>query len=133
LESGRDVTAKILFELFNMTVPGGTGIAPCARHLCSTGHDLGYEAESLLHSYRPIDTRDAVLAELGFFDARTSQCRREGASTPSRKSTFNEPKLARTNTSNQAESPKNEGFSEFFTGDVLKFVSRKRMARPVCK
>lgn len=64
------MTPKILFELFNMTVPGGTGIATYARHLCSTAQDLGYEAEGLLHSYRPIDTRDSVLAEVGFFDAR---------------------------------------------------------------
>jgi glycosyltransferase involved in cell wall biosynthesis len=64
------VTPKILFELFNLTVPGGTGIATYARHLCSTAHDLGYEAEGLLHSYRPIETKDSVLAEVGFFDAR---------------------------------------------------------------
>jgi glycosyltransferase involved in cell wall biosynthesis len=53
-----------------MTVPGGTGIATYARNLCSIAKELGFETEGLLHSYRPIETKDAVLAEVGFFDAR---------------------------------------------------------------
>jgi glycosyltransferase involved in cell wall biosynthesis len=32
--------------------------------------ELGYETEGLLHSYRPLDVKDPVLAEVGFFDAR---------------------------------------------------------------
>lgn len=64
---------KILFELFNMTVPGGTGIATYARNTCAIANELGFATEGLLHSYRPIDTKDPVLAEVGFFDARNRE------------------------------------------------------------
>jgi glycosyltransferase involved in cell wall biosynthesis len=53
-----------------MTVPGGTGIATYARNVCAVAKELGYETEGLLHSYRPIDVKDPVLAEVSFFDAR---------------------------------------------------------------
>ncbi len=64
---------KILFELFNMTVSGGTGIATYSRNTCEIASELGFETEGLLHSYRPIDTKDPVLAEVGFFDARNRE------------------------------------------------------------
>jgi glycosyltransferase involved in cell wall biosynthesis len=64
------VAAKILFELFNLTLPGGTGIATYARNLCASAHDLGYQTEGLLHSNRRLDAKDPVLAEISFFDAR---------------------------------------------------------------
>ena len=67
------MTHKILFELFNMTVRGGTGIATYARNTCEIANELGFETEGLLHSYRPIDTKNPVLAEVGFFDARNRQ------------------------------------------------------------
>ena len=62
--------AKILFELFNLTLARGTGIATYARNVCALANELGYSADGLMHSNRPIDTRDPVLAEVGFFDAR---------------------------------------------------------------
>lgn len=61
---------RILFELFNTTLPRGTGIATYARNLCAVARDLGYACDGLLHSNAPIDTRDPVLAEISFFDAR---------------------------------------------------------------
>lgn len=64
------MTKRILFELFNATLPRGTGIATYARNVCSVARDLGYACDGLLHTNTPIDTRDPVLAEIGFFDAR---------------------------------------------------------------
>lgn len=61
---------SILYELFNLTVPAGTGIATYARNLCTVAADLGYDAQGLLHSNRKIDTKNPLLAEIAFFDAR---------------------------------------------------------------
>ena len=62
--------STILYELFNLTIPAGTGIATYARNLCAIGAELGYDVEGLLHSYRSIDAKDPTLAEVSFFDAR---------------------------------------------------------------
>ncbi len=61
---------KILYELFNLTVTGGTGIATYARNLIGAARALGFTTDGLLHSQRAIDTKDPLLGEIGFFDAR---------------------------------------------------------------
>ena len=65
--------ATILYELFNLSISGGTGIATYARNLCSNARELGYDTDGLLHSYRAIDKRDPILAEVSFFDARNRE------------------------------------------------------------
>lgn len=59
----------VLFELFNSTLPQGTGIATYSRVLCGVAADLGYRTEGLLHTDRPLNRSDDVLTEIDFFDA----------------------------------------------------------------
>ena len=63
----------VLYELFNLTVPAGTGIATYARNLCAIAAELGYDAQGLLNSNRAIDRKNALLAEIQFFDARNAK------------------------------------------------------------
>lgn len=64
---------SILFELFNLTIPAGTGIATYARNLCAIASSLGYDTRGLLNSNRSIDSKNPLLAEIQFFDARNSR------------------------------------------------------------
>lgn len=61
---------SVLFELFNSTVPQGTGIATYAHTACAVAADLGYHVEGLFHADRPLDHRDESLTQIDFFDAR---------------------------------------------------------------
>jgi glycosyltransferase involved in cell wall biosynthesis len=60
----------VLLELFNLTVSQGTGIATYARGLVDVAGRLGYRAGGLLHAPRALSSKDPLLAEVGFFDAR---------------------------------------------------------------
>ena len=64
------MTTSILYELFNNTLRGGTGIATYARNLTRTAKELGYRAEGLFHTTRALSNKDPILAEVEFFDAR---------------------------------------------------------------
>ncbi|MEJ0052103.1 MAG: glycosyltransferase family 1 protein [Methylovirgula sp.] len=64
------MSASILFELFNMTVPAPTGIATYSRHVVRAARELGFAVDGLFHTYSKLDRRDDILAEVGFFDAR---------------------------------------------------------------
>ena len=64
------MTASILFELFNLTVPVQTGIATYSRGLVRAAKALNYNVDGLLHTYSALDRKDELLAEVGFFDAR---------------------------------------------------------------
>jgi len=63
----------VLVELFNLTIPAGTGIATYARNLCSVAAKLGYDVQGLLNSNRAIDKKNSLLAEIQFFDARNAK------------------------------------------------------------
>lgn len=66
----------VLYELFNLTIPAGTGIATYARNLCAIGAQLGYDAQGLLNSNRAIDKNNALLAEIQFSDLRNARISR---------------------------------------------------------
>lgn len=71
--SSANVRPSVLYELFNLTIPAGTGIATYARNLCATAAGLGYEAQGLFNTNRSIDRKNALLAEIQFFDARNAK------------------------------------------------------------
>lgn len=62
--------SSILYELFNLTVADGTGIATYARNLVKTAAELGYTIDGLFHTNVNLSTKDPVLAEIAFYDAR---------------------------------------------------------------
>jgi glycosyltransferase involved in cell wall biosynthesis len=60
---------SILLEGHNLTLDHGTGIATYARVLAATLRNLGFDTELLIGTRRSIDRRDAILGEVGLFDA----------------------------------------------------------------
>jgi glycosyltransferase involved in cell wall biosynthesis len=60
----------VLLEAFNVALRRGTGIATYIRNLTEAAQANGYVVDGLLHSFSGLDTKDAVLGEIGFYDAR---------------------------------------------------------------
>lgn len=64
---------KILYELYNLSIPQGTGIATYSRNLINAAHNIGYEINGLFNSSRKLNFQDKLLDEIGFFDARNKE------------------------------------------------------------
>lgn len=64
------MTTSILFELYNHTIRGGTGIATYARNLTRIAKELGFRTDGLFDTQRRLGMKDKLLAEIEFFDAR---------------------------------------------------------------
>ncbi len=60
---------RILYELYNLSLPTGTGIATYARNLVHSAAGLGYETQGLLNSNGKVHPRDPVLTEVNLLDA----------------------------------------------------------------
>lgn len=58
---------RILYELYNLSLPSGTGIATYARNLCKTSKELGYDIGGLLHTNRRLRLGDPQSTEAGLF------------------------------------------------------------------
>ncbi len=67
------MTASVLVEAFNASQAGGTGIATYIRNLTEAVKVNGYEVDGLLHTFANLDRKDAILSEVGFYDARNAK------------------------------------------------------------
>ncbi len=63
---------KILLEGHNLTLETGTGIATYARTLNATLRTLGYATEVVVGTRVQVATKDPLLGEISFYDARGS-------------------------------------------------------------
>ena len=63
------MSASILYEVQNLTLRGGTGIATYARSLARAAGRLGYEANALIEVERDVSPRQGRLNEVLAFDA----------------------------------------------------------------
>ncbi len=61
---------SILYELYNLSLSEGTGIATYARNTVSTAVNLGYDVDGLFNSEVGLNRKDPLMAEVGFFDRR---------------------------------------------------------------
>lgn len=66
------MSRNFLFEAHALTLKQGTGIATYARNLAQVAREAGYGAELLIGVDRPINRKDALLAEVGLHDARAA-------------------------------------------------------------
>jgi glycosyltransferase involved in cell wall biosynthesis len=64
------VNSRVLFEAFNLPPRGGTGIATYIRNLIEASRANGYSVDALFHSNAKLASRDPLLGEVGFYDAR---------------------------------------------------------------
>jgi len=64
------VSDKVLLEAYNVALRGGTGIATYVKNLAEAAKSNGYAVDGLLHSNSKLDRDDALLGEVGFYDAR---------------------------------------------------------------
>src|SRR5262249_46985385 len=62
--------STVLLEAYNVALGRGTGIATYIRNLTEAAKANGYSVDGLLHSFSNIETKDALLAEISFYDAR---------------------------------------------------------------
>jgi glycosyltransferase involved in cell wall biosynthesis len=53
-----------------MTLRRGTGIATYTRNLAAAAKANGYYVDGLLHSFSRLETKDSLLGEISFYDAR---------------------------------------------------------------
>jgi glycosyltransferase involved in cell wall biosynthesis len=60
----------VLLEAYNAALRRGTGIATYIRNLTVAAKANGYAVDGLLHSFSGLDDKDALLGEIGFYDAR---------------------------------------------------------------
>jgi glycosyltransferase involved in cell wall biosynthesis len=60
----------VLLEAYNLGLRKGTGIATYTRNLIEAAKANSYFVDGLLHSFSGLDTKDALLGEIGFYDAR---------------------------------------------------------------
>lgn len=60
----------ILYELYNLSIPEGTGIATYSENLINSSTNIGFSCSGLFSSYRNISYKNSELAKLQFFDAR---------------------------------------------------------------
>jgi glycosyltransferase involved in cell wall biosynthesis len=62
------MTKTVLIEGYNLTLPKGTGIKTYAKTLARVARDLGYDVDVLLQSSSRLNSKDPVLAEIGFYE-----------------------------------------------------------------
>jgi glycosyltransferase involved in cell wall biosynthesis len=67
------VNSRVLLEAFNVGLRGGTGIATYIRNLIEASKANGYSVDGLFHSFAKLSSRDPLLGEVGFYDARNSK------------------------------------------------------------
>src|SRR5260221_11994289 len=67
------MASSIVYELFNLTVATPTGMATYARNLTDAARKMGYEVDGLFHTFLALNTKDEILTEVGFFDARNQR------------------------------------------------------------
>src|SRR5262249_2850273 len=60
----------VLLEAYNVGLEGGTGIATYIRNLTKAAKANGYFVDGLLHSFSNVETKDSLLSEISFYDAR---------------------------------------------------------------
>lgn len=62
-------SARIIVEAYNLSFPGGTGIATYARTLAAGLKQVGHRPEALLDLRLPASGHDPLLTEMSLFDA----------------------------------------------------------------
>jgi glycosyltransferase involved in cell wall biosynthesis len=70
--SEKPPVCNVLLEAYNATLRTGTGIATYIRNLTEAVKANGYSVDGLLHSSSRLQTKDSLLSEISFFDARNS-------------------------------------------------------------
>jgi glycosyltransferase involved in cell wall biosynthesis len=61
---------SVLLEAYNIALRRGTGIATYTRGLAEAARANGYSIDGLLHSFSNLETKDSLLGEISFYDAR---------------------------------------------------------------
>ncbi len=64
---------SILYELYNLGLAEGTGIATYARNTVQSATKAGYAVDGLFHSETQLSRKDPVMAEVAFFDRRSQR------------------------------------------------------------
>jgi glycosyltransferase involved in cell wall biosynthesis len=64
--------STVLLEAYNVALRRGTGIATYTRNLAKAAVANGYFVDGLLHSFSNLETKDPLLGEIRFYDARNS-------------------------------------------------------------
>jgi hypothetical protein len=62
--------STVLLEAYNIALRRGTGIATYIRNLAEAAKANGYSVYGLLHSFSILDTKDPLVGEISFYDAR---------------------------------------------------------------
>jgi len=62
--------STVLLEAYNVALRRGTGIATYVRNLTEAAKANGYSVDGLLHSFSALETKDPLLGEINFYDAR---------------------------------------------------------------
>jgi glycosyltransferase involved in cell wall biosynthesis len=62
--------STVLLEAYNLALRKGTGIATYIRNLTEAAKANGYSVDGLLHSFSTLETKDPLLGEISFYDAR---------------------------------------------------------------
>jgi glycosyltransferase involved in cell wall biosynthesis len=60
----------VLLEAYNASLQKGTGIASYIRNLTEAAKANSYSVDGLLHSFSNLETKDTLLGEISFYDAR---------------------------------------------------------------
>jgi glycosyltransferase involved in cell wall biosynthesis len=64
------LVSTVLLEAYNIALRRGTGIATYIRNLTEAAKANGYSVDGLLHSFSTLETKDPLLGEISFYDAR---------------------------------------------------------------
>src|SRR5215831_3605268 len=67
---GNVPVCTVLLEAYNVALRRGTGIATYIRNLTVAAKANGYSVDGLLHSFSNLETKDPLLGEISFYDAR---------------------------------------------------------------